>query len=74
MIVFVSCISGTSGSKEITFPYLLIGAGLAIVLILSFSTFIARVPWFQRVVEKLPMWGLLIGIALYVLILGLVKG
>ncbi|GMI11670.1 hypothetical protein TrVE_jg8580 [Triparma verrucosa] len=74
MIVFVSCISGTSGATEITFPSLLIGAGAAIAVILSFSTFIAQVPWFQRVVEKLPMWCLLMAIALYVLVLGLVKG
>ena len=53
---------------------LAIGAGAAIVVIVTLAFTVSRIPAFQNVVKKIPMWVLLLSIACYVLIIGLIKG
>ena len=53
---------------------LAIGAGVAILVIVTLAFTVSRISTFQNVVKKIPMWVLLFGIACYVLIIGLVKG
>lgn len=74
MLVFTALVSGAGNgsSKEITALPLLIGATAAAVCILSLAFQLSRIPWFRRCMKRVPMWALLGGIAVYVLVIGMV--
>jgi len=51
---------------------LFIGTTLAALLIVAISWFFSEIECFKRIVKKIPMWALLTGIAIYILVMGLI--
>eukprot|EP00536_Pseudo-nitzschia_multiseries_P003912 jgi/Psemu1/284727/fgenesh1_pg.62_\ len=56
---------------EHSYLALFIGTTFAALLIVTISWFFSEIECFKRMVKKIPMWGLLTGIAVYILAMGL---
>jgi hypothetical protein len=78
MIVFSAFVAGAGGDGtaggglKFTLPSLFIGSTGAALVIVGVAWVFSGIAWFRRVIKKLPMWALLSGIGLYVLVVGLV--
>ena len=83
MIVFSAFVAGGAGAGAGTengankgrmaeYLALFIGTTFAALLIVTVSWFFSEIECFKRVVKKIPMWGLLTGIAVYILAMGLI--
>ena len=79
MIVFSAFVAGGAGAKgsegeamKDSYLALFIGTTFAALLIVTISWFFSEIDCFKRIVKKIPMWALLTGIAVYILVMGLV--
>lgn len=79
MIVFSAFVASGAGSSSTSgtgmidnYLALFIGTTFAAFLIVSISWFFSEIECFKRMVKKIPMWGLLTGIAVYILFMGLI--
>ena len=77
MIVFSAFVAGGAnategGSIKDNYFALFIGTTFAALLIVTISWFFSEIECFKRIVKKIPMWALLMGIGVYILIMGLV--
>ena len=76
MLVFIALVSGTGNeesSKSINALSLLVGSTAAAGCVVGASLGLSRVRCFRRGMKKVPMWGLLAGISVYVLIIGMIE-
>ncbi len=79
MIVFSAFVAGGAGatksaegqSMKDNYLALFIGTTFAALLIVTISWFFSEIECFKRMVKKIPMWALLSGIAVYILVMGL---
>ena len=77
MIVFSAFVAGQGqgkdgGGQHLTLATLLIGTTFAAGTIVAVAWVFSGIPWFRDTVKKLPMWALMAGIAVYVLVMGLI--
>ena len=81
MIVFSAFVAGGAGGNvrdtsadgmKHNYLALFIGTTFAALLIVTVSWFFSEIECFKRLVKKIPMWALLTGIAVYILVMGMV--
>ena len=84
MIVFSAFVAGGAGKTTIAgtttttqsminnYLALFIGTTFAALLIVTISWFFSEIECFKRIVKKIPMWALLTGIAVYILVMGMI--